>query len=435
MQEFYKRHRFALIVSGMWLLVVWGFVLAADLYFGRPLNLAAWAGDWDGGWYQSIVTGGYYPEIPTQQENLAFFPLYPALVWLLSKITQLPVVWAGMVVSSLSFAAALLILYQYVRQRWAVSVARWTILLLAFNPFSFYFGMIYTEALFVLFVVATLWYTYKKQWWLAALMAGLGSATRSVGIALGMMVICSVIVDRLKTGPLFTTLRFAQRSTPLKVGKRQRAVDKGLVLSALPRMKMGWQVLGIFSSEFTSGRKDTIPDRTPSKTNTLSLLQLPLLVLLSFSGLILFSLYLWQHTGDPFAYKTVQAFWPGRGFSSLVNDIVYLFEHKTINMQYVLVTVWYVSAIVAFIGLGLLIRMREYLLSVMAGIALSLPMAFGTAASMNRYSLVAAPIFIAYAAYIVKLPRWASVGIITLSLAGLGAAIFLIVDPRHIFVG
>ena len=184
-----RAHRFALTVAGAWLVLLWTLVAAGNMVYGEPFSLAAWAGSWDGAWYKSIVEQGYYTGVIDRQVNVAFFPLYPTLVWLVSKITLLPTVWAGIAVSSLSFAAALVVLWRFVHKFFDRRIARWTILLLAFNPWSLYFGMMYTESLFLLLAASTFWFIHKRQWWLAALMAGFATATRSVGIALAISVV------------------------------------------------------------------------------------------------------------------------------------------------------------------------------------------------------------------------------------------------------
>ncbi|HVI69206.1 MAG TPA: hypothetical protein VM581_01995, partial [Magnetospirillaceae bacterium] len=160
------------------------------------------------------------------------------------------------------------------------------------------------------------------------------------------------------------------------------------------------------------------------------------LIIISFSGLLLFSLYLWQHTGDPIAYSHIQEFWPGRGgLSNITAELAYLWAHKTINLEYALTLMWYGATLVAFGGVALLIRMREYLMALYSGIAVSLPLVFGTATAMNRYMLVAVPIFIAYAVTLEQQRRWVKGIIVVACLAGLAGAIFLIVDPRAAFVG
>lgn len=374
--EFARAHRFALVTAGLWLATVWGLVLVAQLFFHQPLSLAAWGGSWDGAWYRSIVEGGYATEPPTAQTNLTFFPLLPLLTSVVAFITHLPVVWCGMLVSTLAFGAALVVLHKLVSAHFGQGTARWTVLLVAFNPFSFYFGMLYTEALFLLLAVSAFWFIYRKQWWQAAICAGLATATRSVGVALSVAVMLAWL---------------------LEVGAA-RPWRPNRLLSLVP------QAIG--------------------------------LGLVSIAGLLIFSTYLYFHTGDALAPQHAQAFWPGRGgLPNVLRELSYLWAHERINMEYVLTLVWYLSAAVAFGGLWLLIRARQVVMTVYAAIALSLPILFGTAASMNRYSQVVVPIFIAYAGVLQTQPKWLKMTVLALCICGLAAAIFLIIDPRSIFVG
>ncbi|MFJ6727083.1 hypothetical protein ACIQPQ_19480 [Streptomyces sp. NPDC091281] len=75
-------------------------------------------GTWDGWWYQQIAAHGYHPElrpvpgatglITLEGNSAAFFPLYPALMRLVSEVTGLGLFGAGMLVSVVaSFVAAL----------------------------------------------------------------------------------------------------------------------------------------------------------------------------------------------------------------------------------------------------------------------------------------------------------------------------------------
>lgn len=377
-RHFLRENRFALAVAGAWLVILWALVIGGQIFFGQAVSLAAWADNWDGSWYLSIVEHGYYAGSFNQQVNVAFFPLFPSLVWLVSKVTLMPPVWAGILVSSASFAAALVVLHHFVRRFFNARTARWTLLLVAFNPFSLYFGMMYTESLFLLLAVGTFWFIYTKQWWLAAFFAGLATAARSVGIALSVSVIGGLLLQAAKNGV-----------TP------GGAVPKNILAV--------FKVIGV--------------------------------LLLSISGLVFFSLYLWHQTGDFLAYRTAQTYWPGRGgLTNIGNELMYLWQHKTINMEYALMGMWYAAAVVAFVGLWLVIRMRQWIMALYTSIGLALPILFGTATSMNRYMQVAFPIFIAYAAAGQKLPDWLKVVFLLAGIAGLGLVTFLMVDPRDIFM-
>jgi hypothetical protein len=391
-RHFVRANMFALGVAAAWLVVVWGLVLAGQAWFSHPLPLSAWAGDWDGGWYRSIVEHGYYSGPLDRQANVAFFPLLPALTWLVSKVTLLPTVWAGLFVSSVSFATALVVLWHFVGKFFTHKRAKWTLLLLAFNPFSLYFGMFYTESLFLLLAVSAFWFIYEKQWWWAAFFAGLATATRSVGIAVAAAVVIGWILERFRKPPVKPGWRTL--GTPLKKAKVSRV------------SWVSWVTQTIF------------------------------LAVLSCSGALAFAGYLWWHASDPFAFMTVQQFWPGREAGmNIGNELAYLWAHKDINMEYLLTAMWYACAVFAAVGVVILLRMRQWLMALYTAIAVALPLVFGTATAMNRYMLVAFPIFIAYAAVITKLPLWLRVAILVVSIGGLVLTTYLMLDPRHLFIG
>lgn len=142
------------------------------------------ASNWDTGWYLSIVEDGYQTETGAQS-NVAFFPLYPMLVAAMSRLGADPVA-AGVVLSLACFLAALFLLHRLLRERFSPRTAWTALLLLAFWPFSFFFGLVYTESLFLLLVVAAFLFVDRQRWWAAAAAAGLASATRAVGVFVGV---------------------------------------------------------------------------------------------------------------------------------------------------------------------------------------------------------------------------------------------------------
>lgn len=404
LKHFVRENAFALLVAAAWLVMVWSLVFAGQWWFSEPFSLAAWAGNWDGGWYTSIVESGY-SMVLNGQSNVAFFPLLPALTWLTAKVTLLPTVWAGMLVSSVSFVAALVVLWHVARKFFTQSVAKWTLLLVAFNPFSLYFGMFYTESLFLLLAVSAFWFMYEKQWWLAAFFAGLTTATRSVGVAVSIAVIIGWIAERLQK----------------------------------PVVKPGWRTIQVARNDASAAKavhrtKKTVTKKTRPSWSVWLVLTLAI-ISLSFSGIVIFAAYLWWQTGDPLAFSTVQRFWPGREGNNIVTELTYLWQHQDVNMEYLLTLMWYICTILGLVGVVLVAKMRQWLLALYGVIVLPLPLLFGTATAMNRYLLVAFPVFIAYAALLVKLPLWLRVLLLVVSVLGLGVITYLMIDPRHLFIG
>ncbi len=129
---------------------------------GLPPWLWAWA-NFDGVHYLTIVKFGY-DQFGTQ----VFFPLFPLLVSLLSRIISNPLI-AGLIISNLSILLAAILLLRMTKSRWAI------VFLFAF-PTSFFFGSLYTESLFLLLVLLT--FSVSKLFSIPA------AATRLVGIFL-----------------------------------------------------------------------------------------------------------------------------------------------------------------------------------------------------------------------------------------------------------
>ena len=154
--------------------------------FPNNLLLDGWT-RWDAGWYRGIAEHGYsdQPVNDQGQRNVVFFPLYPMAIRMLNLVIRNSYV-SGLIISNLSFAAALVLLYLMVRERHGETTARWTIAVLATYPFSFYFSAMYTEALFLLLIVAAFYFGERERWAAAAACAAAASATRTFGVAVAL---------------------------------------------------------------------------------------------------------------------------------------------------------------------------------------------------------------------------------------------------------
>jgi hypothetical protein len=139
----------------------------------------------DASYYLAIAGHGYVAAAPN---NLAFFPLYPALIRALGLVTGSEVI-AGLVISSASFALALVLLHRLSELELGRPAADATVLLVAFAPLSFFFSAIYTESLFLLLSVAAVLAARRERWALAGVLAGLATLTRPTGILLMLPIV------------------------------------------------------------------------------------------------------------------------------------------------------------------------------------------------------------------------------------------------------
>lgn len=148
-----------------------------------PTWLANWA-NFDGVHYLTIAQGGYIGTGLVQ----AFFPVWPYFILRpIQFVTNWPVNWLIVASLALSFFFTLgmsLTWFGLVKQLYGSRVARASLLLLLFFPTGFFFGAVYTEALFLWLVFACVWAASEKKWGWATAFAFLATGTRLVGVFL-----------------------------------------------------------------------------------------------------------------------------------------------------------------------------------------------------------------------------------------------------------
>lgn len=146
-------------------------------------------GNFDGVHYLRIAQNGY-----TAQFTQAFFPLFPLLINFFnilprSGIDQSMFVdpsffTTGLILSNVFFIAALYYFYKLVEIDFDKKIAWLSVVLLLVFPTSFFFGSIYTESLFLLLTVLSIYLIRKNNFLLAAILIALASATRVIGVFL-----------------------------------------------------------------------------------------------------------------------------------------------------------------------------------------------------------------------------------------------------------
>jgi len=163
-------------------LLAWLFNLHFDL--GRDFSTLLCS--WDCGWYWSIFAHGYQlqPDAHPAGDaaNWAFFPLFPYLVRWFSQASGVGVYASAMLITNVSFIIALVVLHAYARAALGGPTARFVVIALAFSPFALYFSAPYTEALYLLLMVAAMHLAQTGRWVGAGLCAAALSGTRNLGV-------------------------------------------------------------------------------------------------------------------------------------------------------------------------------------------------------------------------------------------------------------
>ena len=109
-------------------------------------------GKWDGIWYQRIADYGYDPTV-AHGNGVAFSPLYPLMVREVANTLSITYVAAGVLISTVCFLIAIVLLHGLIARRSGERVARTAVWLTAFFPVAYLFSSVYTESLYLLLTV------------------------------------------------------------------------------------------------------------------------------------------------------------------------------------------------------------------------------------------------------------------------------------------
>ena len=156
---------------------------------------------WDSGWYASIMDQGYISSIPPTPQNasvsnVAFFPGYPGLSWLLGRVLGLPTRAALLVTAQLA-CWGFWTYFLRLLSRWEVprGGAIAAVLAVFVYPTAFFLVAGYSESLFLMTLLGLIYWgdgSGAKAFWAAAGHGFLMSATRIVGLPLALYAVLQV---------------------------------------------------------------------------------------------------------------------------------------------------------------------------------------------------------------------------------------------------
>lgn len=139
---------------------------------------------YDSGWYYGIASQGY-SYVEGGRSNLAFFPLYPTLMGLGGRLLgghQGDFYFAGIVISWVSFAAAIVLLHRLALLDLAQPQAMRAVLYASVFPGAYFFGVVYSESLFLAALVGATLAARRRRWVWSALAGMAMTATRVNGV-------------------------------------------------------------------------------------------------------------------------------------------------------------------------------------------------------------------------------------------------------------
>lgn len=351
-----------------------------------------WA-NWDGGHFRGIAENGYLPQ------QTVFFPLYPMLIKTLMSL-GIHSLWGGLIVSHISAVAALFFIYKLALLDFSEDLAKKAVFIVLIFPTSFYLGAVYSEALFLALATSAFFFARKNSWLLAAVLAGLASATRLVGV----VIILAIFVEYfLKSDPLFR-FKYLWSTLPRRLLIILSLFS--LLFAFLQNIALylsNYSLLGIISylAEYTQPILYiafilVILEFIKTHKNKKILSKNTLFLTLSLTPIPLYMYYQQIIFNSPFSFLTNEHQW-GRAFSmpwqpvlSYINTLV---EGLRVGGQ-ANTLVEFSLFIISFICLVISLYKLRLSYRIYFAISLILPLFSGTLIAMPRYILIIFPLFL-----------------------------------------
>lgn len=323
---------------------------------------------WDAGWYRGIAGNGYsWSEAarPEVQQNIVFFPAYPMLMRLVGRLVGSRLLLAGLLVSLVTFFAALCYLFRLARQWLDDEQAVTALWLLASYPFALFFSATYTESLYLCGAAAAFFHMHRREWGRAGAWGLLVGLTRPNGCFLSLPLAVVALGHLAPNGPGAWAARWrrfawgeAAVGAPPDGVSPARTAAAGLAAAAMPGV-----------------------------------------------GMLAYSAFIYSLTGDALAWARGHAAW-GRNYASVLDLVFSRYQYLSGEGLYqytrsVPTEALYIVALVFVLGMTWPVCRRfgfGYGLFLLLNVLP--PLAAGGFLSMGRFTAVLFPAFFALAVWV-----------------------------------
>ena len=145
---------------------------------------------WDGHWYLDVVREGYphhiMPNVTyfVSDARAAFFPLFPRVVHYIDLVLPGGPVSVALLMNLVLGAIFIHLVGVLARHLFDVRTAEKAMIIAAIFPGSFVLSWAYSEALLLTIAALCFIALTRRQWWIAGVLAALGTACRPNGVAL-----------------------------------------------------------------------------------------------------------------------------------------------------------------------------------------------------------------------------------------------------------
>ena len=137
---------------------------------------------WDAHHYLYLAEN-WYASVGDEANYIVFPPLYPFLIKIITLVTN-NYLASALLISNFAFIAAGVVFYKLLRIDHGKKFSVNTVFLLSIFPTAYFFSLAYTESLFLLLVLLTMYFARKDKWLFAGVFTALALLTRHLGIIL-----------------------------------------------------------------------------------------------------------------------------------------------------------------------------------------------------------------------------------------------------------
>jgi hypothetical protein len=153
---------------------------------------------WDSYWYWKIAEHGYEWADDRETHTTAFFPLYPAILGAIAKLTGIHPFLSGSAVSLAALLAAVVCIALLARDEGFDP--RWSLAALLLFPKAMFFVAVYTEALFLLCSAGCLLALRRGRLGAAAMWGAFAGLARPTGVVLALPILWAALERREAAG-------------------------------------------------------------------------------------------------------------------------------------------------------------------------------------------------------------------------------------------
>lgn len=240
-------------------------------------------------WYQwdaprnlSIAAQGY-----TNPAYTTLFPLYPAIVHLVSALLHLDTLLTGMIISNLALFGAMIIIYRLVENEFDAGTAKRCMLYIAIFPTALFFFTAYNTALLLFLTITTIYLLRQGSWWLAGCFGGLAALTDLSGSLLFIVFLCEFVRQQ---GPIL------RQSPAMKSNLQRRAASSVAEADTQQADTSEPETINV-----SGGFTQTIEGQAEQRARVMLVIPLLASILIPL-GLMIYALSLSKPFQDPFIF-------------------------------------------------------------------------------------------------------------------------------------